>query len=671
MIDAVAVPACWRDGVAAAWLWAARRQFLIEKLHFRPEDDTEAAKRPVVVFYGPSQVGKTGLILRLLGLKEEFNDRVDVVLRGMRSEGESATVTALRYGRSSNDHWEVPVAKVSRADELEFETKSCGEETAKSCFRQLRTTLTSKEHGHVLPDSALWVGLPGTYFSDDLNATEIPVMVDLPGEGSSDLTEARHVPALIRKWLFAASTVVLVENIGLGMRLQELKFGGEQANGWLFWGGDLALALTRAFEDNEVRGYASAASSPEDFARRIREPIRERLAQSGDPALAAHAWRRLTNIPLLPLDFGRSFADLQRDYPSLCAKVEPWRRHSIELLAKHIREHATLESVLLSMTGAVDAAVARFAAEIEALEAELRKQEAEELRKMAEREGLLVKQAEVNSAIADLNERAERDEGKALELLNAVDAEFRRLAAVWTSESKRGEIFAADDYDHTKRCARKMQVNVLESIRSVITDIAPQPVELWSGHFENDVQFVEENEDAGFGTYTFFSGYYSDAARNQDWAAILSCFDQLKERIECARKAAQTEFFDLRSRRRERDRTELLEEGRHRTRQCDQVAAQLAANRTVTAQLRAQIATIASRRDLAESVARDQDPFLPFARRAFADVVRSATAKHNAERVPGYGNWLAFNIERHGGVVARTCAVMKMHRLEYAKRGGA
>ena len=67
---------------------------------------TEDIKDQVyIIVYGASQVGKTSLILELIGVIPEYYNTVQKVLRGDRSFGRSATSTVVRYYTSSDKYW--------------------------------------------------------------------------------------------------------------------------------------------------------------------------------------------------------------------------------------------------------------------------------------------------------------------------------------------------------------------------------------------------------------------------------------------------------------------------------------------------------------------------------------------------------------------------------------
>ena len=73
-----------------------------------------------VVLFGPTQVGKTTLLLTLLGIRDDAAEKVGTVLRGGRAHGQSSTALPMRYLRSRDDHWrlEAPDGLGQTADDV-------------------------------------------------------------------------------------------------------------------------------------------------------------------------------------------------------------------------------------------------------------------------------------------------------------------------------------------------------------------------------------------------------------------------------------------------------------------------------------------------------------------------------------------------------------------------
>ena len=58
-----------------------------------------------VSVYGPSQVGKTSLILELIGVSPQSYHHVENILRADRGYGKSSTSNIVLYRTSENDFW--------------------------------------------------------------------------------------------------------------------------------------------------------------------------------------------------------------------------------------------------------------------------------------------------------------------------------------------------------------------------------------------------------------------------------------------------------------------------------------------------------------------------------------------------------------------------------------
>lgn len=92
-----------------------------------------------VAVYGKTQVGKTSLILELMGVAPEAQARVCKVLRGGRPEGQSATTMATVYRRSADKRWHLRGAEIgdtSYRDDVSM-GKALGEIRSRMSRREL------------------------------------------------------------------------------------------------------------------------------------------------------------------------------------------------------------------------------------------------------------------------------------------------------------------------------------------------------------------------------------------------------------------------------------------------------------------------------------------------------------------------------------------------------
>src|SRR5574344_583372 len=87
--------------------WSDRTIYELKRglLLYENKDDNYDNRKDskFVVIYGTSQIGKTTLILNLLGIVNENFNTVYDVLRANREHGNSSTSTAIIYRQSSDD----------------------------------------------------------------------------------------------------------------------------------------------------------------------------------------------------------------------------------------------------------------------------------------------------------------------------------------------------------------------------------------------------------------------------------------------------------------------------------------------------------------------------------------------------------------------------------------
>jgi len=65
----------------------------------------EEQQEAYIVVFGKTQVGKTTLLLELMGIEGEQLSKISKLLRGGRANGQSATATVMEYCRSMDNRW--------------------------------------------------------------------------------------------------------------------------------------------------------------------------------------------------------------------------------------------------------------------------------------------------------------------------------------------------------------------------------------------------------------------------------------------------------------------------------------------------------------------------------------------------------------------------------------
>lgn len=171
-----------------------------------PPEVREQLRKPAgeafVVLYGPTQVGKTTLILTMLQLSEDGHDRVGKTLRGKRSKGESSTAVATQYRRSKDDKW-------SLSWQGRHITASSDEEMANE-LEQLRRSMM--EGTIEASDDYCTINIPLNYFKpqEGEGAQKVVRILDLPGIEADNAQEKEYVRAISRKFVPIATLTLLV-----------------------------------------------------------------------------------------------------------------------------------------------------------------------------------------------------------------------------------------------------------------------------------------------------------------------------------------------------------------------------------------------------------------------------------------------------------------------------
>ena len=244
-----------------------------------------------VALYGPTQVGKTTLLLTLLGVREERIEEIGTVLRGKRPQGQSATATAMTYQVSSGDYWtwrELPTERGSEPHELD----------SKGLIRKLAKLRASVEDRQWGVDKTVEVGLPVSCFKPD--ASFSVKVLDLPGISGRDPGERLHAETLIQDRIAVTDMVLLVGLVDQLGFLHPDVLGSDALRSWVHMPDRFAVVLTHTYSDGTVRGWLA------DRAVASRDQLQAELAREITThcvALPEHAGA----LWLYPLEFGGSW----------------------------------------------------------------------------------------------------------------------------------------------------------------------------------------------------------------------------------------------------------------------------------------------------------------------------------------------------------------------------
>ncbi len=170
----------------------------------------------IVTVYGYPQVGKTELILFLLGISEYYRKTVYDVLRADVPRGNSSTSTAIIYKRSGNNLFGLCFRQriYDFSDNIQYYDVTQFKEQLGNIRKNIEA------NGKV--EGIIFIYIPSIYFKDNENMFNINIL-DLPGVESKNLREHQHVDSLMERFLSVSSAILIVCKANEIQSLEKLK----------------------------------------------------------------------------------------------------------------------------------------------------------------------------------------------------------------------------------------------------------------------------------------------------------------------------------------------------------------------------------------------------------------------------------------------------------------
>jgi len=287
---------------------------------------SQQGKEASVVLFGKTQVGKTTLLLKIMGVRHE----VAGVLRGRQSLGKSATATAVRYSESPDDFWRLrdDLDSEQLLSDAEFEEKLC----------RLRSRV---EEGSYFSDRPVEIKIPGRYF-ETRNKRILKInILDLPGEHPRNEWEAAHVKRVAGKYVPVADLILL---IGRGDDLSFLKPSAlsiPEIDDWRYVPDKFRIITTFSTKAESFVEWLGSQEHPSsrDFRHRLMQQI------------ATHDYLLPDDVKqeyLFPLEYGDSWVAMEKQDPALFGKVKPVVDGMFEELIETICDSATPHARIMS-----------------------------------------------------------------------------------------------------------------------------------------------------------------------------------------------------------------------------------------------------------------------------------------------------------------------------------
>ena len=159
----------------------------------------------LVCVYGKPQVGKTTLILNMIGLKDDDSKRdVSEVLRGGIAHGNSSTSTAIIYSQSESDDLYGVRIETLEGKELSV-VEYC---TSDGMLQKLQSIRNDVEKNLFSNKAILHISIPKKYFSSSDTDNKISIL-DLPGVESRNILERAHVESLMNRYIPLSSVCII------------------------------------------------------------------------------------------------------------------------------------------------------------------------------------------------------------------------------------------------------------------------------------------------------------------------------------------------------------------------------------------------------------------------------------------------------------------------------
>ncbi|WP_211248721.1 hypothetical protein [Acidocella facilis] len=277
----------WAEGEKGRKSWAldAYEHFRMELSEWTRGQLPEARDETTIVLFGPTQVGKTTLLLELLGISASALKHVSEALRGGRAAGNSSTSVPMIYHESADEHWRIDNGKPLNAAGLQ------------KALEKLRDCVEADE----MEDTRVaTLHIPKQYFNPARPALPRVRILDLPGINPTNLNEGKFVRSVAQRYVSTADLVLLItraDDLGF-LNPITLAAGGLRALDWRVSSARFCVVTSYAFKLQSVQEWLDAPGEIRDVDA-LRKRCAEQMGTFGIKVTDLHC--------LFPLDFGDSW----------------------------------------------------------------------------------------------------------------------------------------------------------------------------------------------------------------------------------------------------------------------------------------------------------------------------------------------------------------------------
>jgi hypothetical protein len=250
-----------------------------------------SAVRPKVdaALYGETQVGKTTMLLTLLGVQPARFAEVADTLRADRPRGMSSTPTATRYRASTDDRWTINVgqgAEVVSEPELR---------------RRIAEVRSAVEGRRWSLETVVEIAIPARFF--DRAGGNRARILDLPGVQAVNADESDHARRLIDKWVALADVVLLVTRIDRLTPLRPNRLVIEALRHWPRQLSKFRVVLTHTYSNENTATWLDQSAPPDRTLPALRAALRNAFGATSH----FKSLDRTSLHWLYPVEFGDSW----------------------------------------------------------------------------------------------------------------------------------------------------------------------------------------------------------------------------------------------------------------------------------------------------------------------------------------------------------------------------
>lgn len=256
----------------------------------------------LVCLYGKSQVGKTTLILNMIGLKEEWKKNVSEILRGGVKRGNSSTSTAIIYSQNLSDDKANADKYGIRIEALNSSEQSGDFDyyTPQEMVVRLQNIREQVEKNEFSSNYILHISIPQAYFSTSLANDKITIL-DLPGVESRNRKEEAHVVSLMTRYIPLSSVCIIACPANAIQSFEHEEISKEY--NWKRYPTKFLIVLTKSYSDGSIKSYFKAPR--EKRSGNFENYVVERYNAELSKILGKN-----NNFEIYPLDLGDSYERL-------------------------------------------------------------------------------------------------------------------------------------------------------------------------------------------------------------------------------------------------------------------------------------------------------------------------------------------------------------------------